>query len=154
MLADTFVEAQLGGAVGGQVDEAQLYLLTIFVERIDLPAAGLALQADVFAVAVGVELELTAAEGDFLIAFSVVEGVKDDSRLAVAAVGNARIDDKGCRLGYLEQRAWLASFFTSVVWTEAIAGARLKAFNEASEGAMIDHFVKHHACPAASQPLA
>lgn len=99
MLADTFVEAgQLGGAVGGQVDEAQLYLLIIFIERIDLPAAGLALQADVFAVAVGVELELTAAEGDFLIAFSVVEGVKDDSRLAVAAVGNARIDGKGCRL--------------------------------------------------------
>ena len=28
--------------------------------------------------------------------------------------------------------AWLASFFTSVVWTEAIAGARLKVFNEAS----------------------
>ena len=49
MLADTFVEAgQLGGTVGGQVDEAQLYLLVIFVERIDLPAAGLALQADVF----------------------------------------------------------------------------------------------------------
>lgn len=42
MLADTFVEAgQLGGAVGGQVDEAQLYLLIIFIERIDLPAAGL-----------------------------------------------------------------------------------------------------------------
>ena len=106
LLADTFVEAgQLGGAVGGQVDEAQLYLLIIFVERIDLPAAGLALQADVFAVAVGVELELTAAEGNFLIAFSVVEGVKDDSRLAVAAVGNARIDGKGgVAFGYLEQR--------------------------------------------------
>ncbi len=133
MLADTFVEAgQLGGAVGGQVDEAQLYLLIIFVERIDLPAAGLALQADVFAVVVGVELELTAAEGDFLIAFSVVEGVKDDSRLAVAAVGNARIDGEGgVAFGYLNS-AWLASFFTSVVWTEAIAGARLKAFNEAS----------------------
>ncbi len=73
MLADTFVEAgQFGGAVGGQVDEAQLYLLIIFVERIDLPAAGLALQADVFAVAVGVELELTAAEGDFLITFGIV----------------------------------------------------------------------------------
>lgn len=43
MLADTFVEAgQLGGAVGGQVDEAQLYLLIIFIERIDLPAAGTA----------------------------------------------------------------------------------------------------------------
>ena len=41
LLADTFVEAgQLGGAVGGQVDEAQLYLLIIFIERIDLPAAG------------------------------------------------------------------------------------------------------------------
>ncbi len=133
MLADTFVEAgQLGGAVGGQVDEAQLYLLVIFVERIDLPAAGLALQADVFAVAVGVELELTAAEGDFLIAFSVVEGVKDDSRLAVAAVGNARIDGKGgVAFGYLEQRL-AGVVFTSVVWTEAIAGARLKAFNEAS----------------------
>lgn len=133
MLADTFVEAgQLGGAVGGQVDEAQLYLLIIFIERIDLPAAGTALQADVFAVAVGVELELTAAEGDFLIAFSVVEGVKDDSRLAVAAVGNARIDGKGVSPLAISNSAWLASFFTSVVWTEAIAGARLKAFNEAS----------------------
>ncbi len=106
MLADTFVEAgQLGGAVGGQVDEAQLYLLIIFIERIDLPAAGPPLQADVFAVAVGVELELTAAEGDFLIAFSVVEGVKDDSRLAVAAVGNARIDG-GCRLWLSRTAPW------------------------------------------------
>jgi hypothetical protein len=43
LLADTLVEAgQLGGAVGGQVDEAQLNLLVIFVERIDLTAAGLA----------------------------------------------------------------------------------------------------------------
>lgn len=132
MLADTFVEAgQFGGAVGGQVDEAQLYLLIIFIERIDLPAAGAALQADVFAVAVGVELELTAAEGDFLIAFSVVEGVKDDSRLAVAAVGNARIDGKGVSPLAISNSA-AGVVFTSVVWTEAIAGARLKAFNEAS----------------------
>ena len=106
MLADAFVEAgQLGGAVGGQVDEAQLYLLVIFVEGIDLTATGLALQADVFTVAVGVELELTAAEGDFFIPFGVVEGIEDDSRLAVAAVGNARIDGKGgAAFGYLEQR--------------------------------------------------
>lgn len=96
MLADTLVEAgQLGGAVGGQVDEAQLHLLVIFVESIDLAAAGLALQTDVFAVAVGVELELAAAEGDFLIPFGVVEGIEDDRRLAVAAVGDARIDGKG-----------------------------------------------------------
>ena len=106
MLADTFVEAgQFGGAVGGQVDEAQLYLLIIFVERIDLPAAGLALQADVFAVAVGVELELTAAEGDFLITFGIVEGIEHDRRLAVAAVGDACIDGKGSvAFGDLEQR--------------------------------------------------
>lgn len=133
MLADAFVEAgQLGGAVGGQVDEAQLYLLVIFVEGIDLTATGLALQADVFTVAVGVELELTAAEGDFFIPFGVVEGIEDDSRLAVAAVGNARIDGKGELPLAISNSAWLASFFTSVVWTDAIAGARLKAFNEAS----------------------
>ncbi len=59
----------------------------------------------------------TAAEGDFLIAFSVVEGVKDDSRLAVAAVGNARIDGKGVAFGYLEQRP-AGVVFTSVVWTK------------------------------------
>ncbi|SXD04134.1 Uncharacterised protein [Klebsiella quasipneumoniae] len=106
LLADTLVEAgQLGGAVGGQVDEAQLHLLVIFVESIDLAAAGLALQADVFAVAVGVELELAAAEGDFLIPFGVVEGIEDDRRLAVAAVGDARIDGEGgIAFGYFEQR--------------------------------------------------
>ncbi len=66
MLADAFVEAgQLGGAVGGQVDEAQLYLLVIFVEGIDLTATGLALQADVFTVAVGLELELTPLKVTF-----------------------------------------------------------------------------------------
>jgi hypothetical protein len=123
LLADTLVEAgQLGGAVGFQVDEVQLNLLVVFVERIDLPAAGLALQADVFAVAVGVELELTAAEGDFLIAFRVVEGVEDDSRLAVAAVGDAGIDGKGGSPLAISNSAWLASLFTSVVWTDAIAG--------------------------------
>ncbi len=111
MLADTFVEAgQFGGAVGGQVDEAQLYLLIIFVERIDLPAAGLALQADVFAVAVGVELELTAAEGDFLITFGIVEGIEHDRRLAVAAVGDACIDGKGVLPLAISNSAWLASF--------------------------------------------
>ncbi len=133
MLADTLVEAgQLGGAVGGQVDEAQLHLLVIFVESIDLAAAGPALQADVFAVAVGVELELAAAEGDFLIPFGVVEGIENDRRLAVAAVGDARIDVKGVLPLAISNSARLASFFTSVVWTEAIAGARLKVFNEAS----------------------
>jgi hypothetical protein len=76
LLADTLVEAgQLGGAVGFQVIEGELNFLVVFVERVDLPAAGFAAQADVFAVAVGVELELTAAEGDFLIAFRVVEGL-------------------------------------------------------------------------------
>jgi hypothetical protein len=109
-----------------------LHLLVIFVEGIDLTAAGLALQADVFAVAVGVELELAAAEGDFLIPFGVVEGIENDRRLAVAAVGDARINGEGVVPLAISNNAWLASFFTSVVWTEAIAGARLKVFNEAS----------------------
>lgn len=133
MLADTLVEAgQLGGAVGGQVDEAQLHLLVIFVEGIDLTAAGLAFRLMFFAVAVGVELELAAAEGDFLIPFGVVEGIENDRRLAVAAVGDARINGEGVVPLAISNNAWLASFFTSVVWTEAIAGARLKVFNEAS----------------------
>ena len=56
-------------------------------------------------VAVGVELELTAAEGDFLITFGIVEGIEHDRRLAVAAVGDACIDGKGSvAFGDLEQR--------------------------------------------------
>jgi hypothetical protein len=73
LLADTLVEAgHLGGAVGFQVVEGELNFLVVFVERVDLPAAASPLRLMFFAV--GVELELTAAEGDFLIAFRVVSG--------------------------------------------------------------------------------
>ena len=74
LLTDALIEAgHLGGAVGFQVIEVQLNFLVVFIQRVDLTAARFAAQTHRFAFRIRIELELTAAEGDFLIAFRIVE---------------------------------------------------------------------------------
>ncbi len=106
LLADTLLKGgHFGGAVGLQVAETELDFLVVFVDRVDLPAGRFAAQADRFAIAIGIELELAAAKDNFFIVFSVIQRVKEDGRLGIAAVGNTGVDVKRrLPFGDIEQR--------------------------------------------------
>jgi hypothetical protein len=70
LIADTLVKAgHAAVAVGFQVVEGELNLLVVFVNGIDQATLRFTRQGEDVAVAVGVKLEMTAAEGDFLVPF-------------------------------------------------------------------------------------
>jgi hypothetical protein len=101
-------------AVGFQVVEGELNFLVVFVNGIDQAAFRFTRQGEDVAVAVGVELELTAAEGDFLILFLVVQRFQSNIGTGVTGIADAGINLER-RFLAISNSGLVTSLFTSTV---------------------------------------
>ena len=149
LFTDTFVEAgHFGGAIGFQIIKGELNFLVVLVDGVNLPATGFAAQAEGFPLAVGIQLELSAAKRHFLIAFRVIKRVEHDSGLVVAAISDTGINGER-RFAFSDVEQRLAGV---VIGQRGFDGrhrrSEVKGFQRSQrERTVIDDFIKHQRLP-------
>ena len=93
LITDTlFKIGHLAVAVGFQVIERQLNLLTVFIDGIDQAALCFTGQGEDISIAVSINLEIPPAKGHFLVIFLVVQCFQIDTGTCVTGVADAGVN--------------------------------------------------------------
>ncbi len=106
LIADPLIKVgQTAIALGFEVVEGELHFLAVLIDGIYQAACCVTFQRDVFAITIGIQLEIAAAEGHFFIAIFVIQCFQRQIGTRITGIADAGIGlERRLILRQIEQR--------------------------------------------------